>query len=150
MHGLHEAEHQAHPHIRTLAGGVGVGPGAAEAAAEDITEDVAQIHAAEAAAKAAEAAIEAARAARACAVAGIHARKAELIVPGALFLVAQHLVGLVHFLELGLGLLVARVQVRVILFGLLAVRFFQFIVAGDLRNAKDLVIIAFVCHKFLT
>ena len=99
MHGLHEAEHQAHPHVRTLAGGVGVGPGAAEAAAktaaEDIAEDIAQVHAAETAAKAAEAAAKAARAACARAVTGVHARKAELIIPGALFLVAQHLVGLV-------------------------------------------------------
>ena len=51
---------------------------------------------------------------------------AEAVVGGALR-VLQDVVGLVEFLEPGLGLLVARVAVRVMLHGQLAVGLFQIV-----------------------
>ena len=55
------------------------------------------------------------RTAGAAAKVGVHPRVAELVVPGPLLLVGEHLVGLVDLFELGLGVLVPGVQVRVVL-----------------------------------
>ena len=52
---------------------------------------------------------------------GVHSRMAELVILGPLVLVGQDLIGLVHLFELGLGLLVPGVHVRVIFLGQLAV-----------------------------
>ena len=85
-------------------------------------------------------------AAGARAVVGIDAGVAELIVPRPLLLIAEHLVGLVHLFELLLGLFVAGVQIGVVLFGLLAVRFLDLILRGALGNTQYLVVIAFFCQ----
>ena len=61
-----------------------------------------------------------------------HAGMAELVVTGAFFLVGQDLVSLVDLLKPGLGRLVARVQVRVVLFGQFPVGLFDLIVRGAL------------------
>ena len=50
---------------------------------------------------------------------------AEAVVGGALLRVREHLIGLVEFLELDLGVLVARVAVRMVLHGELAEGGFQ-------------------------
>lgn len=83
---------------------------------------------------------------------GVHPRKAKLIVLGPLLLVREHLIGLIDLFEPGFRRFVARVQVRVILFGQLPVSFFQFIVRGAFLDPQDLIVISFllVCHWFLT
>ena len=61
---------------------------------------------------------------------------AEAVVGGALLVVLQDVVGLVDFLELGLGLLVARVAVGVILHRELAIRLLQVVRARIPRHAQ--------------
>ena len=125
-------------------GRVGVAPLlTAEAAAEKAAENVAQI-----------AEVEACRAvapsgtAGTCAIAGIHAREAELVVPGLLIGIGQHLVGLVDLLELLLGLLVAGVHVRVVLPRQLFICLFDLVLRRALADAENLIIITFVfCHR---
>ena len=142
VHRLHKAQGQRHTHVRALAGAIGVAAAAgtaepAKTAAEDVAEDIAQIHAA---AKAAE------PAALACAIVGVHTGKAKLVVLGLLFGVGEHFIGLVGLLELLLCLFVARIQIRVVLFGYLAVSLFDLILRGALGNAQHLVVIALICH----
>src|SRR5699024_9556829 len=120
------------------AGALAAGTAAAEAAPEEGAEDVTQVDVAHI--EAAEAAEPAAGAAGA--EVGIHPGVAELVVAGALLLVGEHLIGLVDLLELGLGILVAGVQVGVVLLGLLPVGLLDLIVAGPLGHAQDLIIIA--------
>ena len=74
---------------------------------------------------------------------GVHPGVAELVIAGPLVFVGQDLVGLVDFLEVGLGLLVAGVQVGMVFFGQLPVCFFQFIVAGGLSHPQHLVVVTF-------
>ena len=69
-------------------------------------------------------------------------REAKLIVMAAFFLVAEHVVGFLHFLETRLGLLVARIAVRVILPGQLAVGPADLLLLGSLGNSQDFIIIA--------
>ena len=72
---------------------------------------------------------------------------AVLVIALALRGVAQHLVGLVDLLELGLGLLVAGIQVWVVLLGQLAVGLLDLIVRGGAVYAQHLVVISFIfCH----
>jgi hypothetical protein len=61
---------------------------------------------------------------------------AELVVEGALLLVAEHVEGGGDVLELLLRLLVARVDVRVVLLGELAVGLLDLVVAGRLGDAE--------------
>lgn len=103
------------------------GAASAKASAEEGAEEVAQVDVAHIR-KAAEAASEPA----ARIEVGVHARMSELVITGAFFLVGQDLVGLVDLLEPGLGRLVARVQVRVVLFGQFPVGLFDLIVRGAL------------------
>ena len=114
---------------------------APKAPAEDISEQVAQV-----AETAAETAAEAAGAGRAAAVAGVHARKAELVVALPLFLIGKHLVRLVDLLELGLGLLVAGVQVGVVFLCQLPEGLFDFFFAGALLQAQHFIVISFLCQ----
>ena len=81
-------------------------------------------------------------------IAGIHPGKAELVVAGLLIRVGEHLVGLVDLLELLLGLLVVRVQVRVVLPGHLLIGLFDLVLGRSLGDAQNLVVIAFLfCHR---
>ena len=127
-------------------GCVGVAPlGAAKAAAEEAAENVAQIAEVEA-----RRAVAPSGAACARPVAGVNAREAELVVPGLLVGIGQHLVGLVDLLEFLLGLLVAGVHVRVVLAGQLFICFFDLILRRALADAEDLVIISFFLSHKLT
>ena len=67
---------------------------------------------------------------------------AEAVIGRALLAVGEGLVGLVDFLELDLGLVVARVAVRVILHRELAEGGFQLRLGRRLRDAENLVIVA--------
>src|SRR5262249_8722589 len=68
--------------------------------------------------------------------------EAEAVVLLPLFLVAEDIVGVLDFLEPGLGLLVARVTVRMVLPRQLAVGAFDFVFAGAARHAEHFVGIA--------
>ncbi len=59
---------------------------------------------------------------------------AELVVQAALLFVGERLIGAVHVLEAGLGLLVARVFVGVELRGELAIRLLDLVVGGAGRD----------------
>lgn len=140
--GLLEAYVQRRAHALAAAGAVGIAPRAAAEAeyVSEAAENVAQI-----------AEITEAAEARAAVEAGVRVegRVAELVVLFALFLVGEHLVGLVRLLEALLAGLVVRVQVGVSGFGDIPVCFFYFIRRGALVNAEHLVIITFVCHIVL-
>jgi hypothetical protein len=62
----------------------------------------------------------ASKAATPAAKATLERRVAEAIIGGALLRILQAVIGLVDFLELRLGLLVARIAIRVVLHGQLA------------------------------
>src|SRR5262249_19763843 len=83
----------------------------------------------------------------AAAKAGPRLRGTETIVVSPLGLVAEHVVGVLHFLEAGLRLLVTRVAVRVILAGQLAVRFLDRLLRGVALHAECLVVIR---HRLAT
>ena len=131
----------AHAHALALAGGVRVAGLAAEAAeaAENVPKNIAEI------AKA----VKAAEAARAVSRVGIEGRMAKLVILLALFLVGEHLVGLVCLLEALLARLVAGVQVGVVGLGDLAEGLFDLVLCGALVYAEHLIVIAFFCHIFL-
>jgi hypothetical protein len=67
---------------------------------------------------------------------------AEAVVGRALLAVGEGLVGLVDFLELDLGFVVARVAVRVVLHRELAEGGFHLRFGGGSRDAENLIIIA--------
>ena len=69
-------------------------------------------------------------------------RMAEAIVGRPLLRVGEHLIGFVHLLELGLGVLVVGVAVGVKLHGLLAKGGFQRGLVGGFLDAQDFVIVA--------
>ena len=145
---LHKGQRNGNLHIRPLDRGVGVaGAGAAAKApkaapAEEALEDIADIVKAEAR----RSAVTAGPAAVRGGVARVDAGKAELIVPAALFGVGEDLIGLPGLLELGLGLLIPRVQVRVILFGQGTIGLFDLIIGGLAGHAKHLIVISFLCQ----
>ena len=112
------------------------------AAAEKILKDAATAAAAENFAKDIERIMKTA-ATTACPGARIKGGVAVLVVGGAFLRVAQDFVGMAEFLEIFLGNLVARVFVRVKFHGLLAVGFFDFVVARVLIDAENFVIVAF-------
>ena len=68
------------------------------------------------------------------------------IVSRALLRIGKNAVGLGRFLELLFGRVVARVAVRMVLHGKLAVGSFQFLIPGATSDAEHLIIIAF-CHR---
>ena len=114
-------------------------PAPAEMSAENIAELRENIlHREAAAAEAAETASAARRAA--------HAGMAELVVTGTLVGVRQHVVGFCCLLELLLGLLVARILVRVILNGSLAVGLLYFVGVSVLLDAQHFVVIPLFSH----
>ncbi len=135
--GLLKGQLQPGCHIVAPAGGTagGIGGGALAAAAENISENIPEIaKSAEAAPEAAEARVEI----------GIHTLMTVLVIAGTLIPVRQHLVGFSCLLELGLGLLVPGVTVRMELHCLLAVGFFDLVGAGILVYPQHLVVISFV------
>ncbi len=70
------------------------------------------------------------------------AGEAELVVVRLLLRVVEDLVGFLHFLVRGVGLLVARVAVRVILLRQLAVRLLNLLRGGGFRDAENFVGVA--------
>ena len=75
---------------------------------------------------------------------------AELIVHTPLFRVFEHFVGFVDILEFVFGLLVARVQVRVVLAGQLLVGSGDLVrTGGTLHAQKFVIILVFYCHDAL-
>ena len=74
--------------------------------------------------------------------------EAELIVLLSLLRVMQHVVSLGRFLELFLGFLVARISVRVILYGDFPICFLYFVLRGILAHSKNFIIISF-CHNLI-
>ena len=138
---LLKGDGKAHAQTLALLGGVAAARSAAaeaEAAAENVAQDVAQV---------AEIA-EAAEAAAAEAAVGVEGRVPVLVVAGLLVRVGQHLVRLADLLEALLACLVARMQIRVILLGQLAVGLLYFIVSGALAQSEHLIIIAFFRHFY--
>ena len=74
--------------------------------------------------------------------AGIGAGLAEAVILAALGLIAQNVVGRLNFFEASLGLFVARVAVRVILPGELAMSFLDLLLGGVALDPQGLVKIA--------
>jgi hypothetical protein len=68
---------------------------------------------------------------------------AETVIGGALVAVLEHVIGLVDFLELVLAFVVARIAIRVVLHGELAVRGLELDLGAGARDAQDFVIVAF-------
>ena len=71
---------------------------------------------------------------------------AELVILRALVGIGQHLVGLIDLLEALLAFLIARMQVRVVGLGLLAVGFFDLVLGCVLLDAEHFIIISFFSH----
>ena len=113
-------------------------PTAAETAAEERREYIFHIKAAETA-EAGEISVTGAARARLL--------MAEAVVLGALLGVGEHLIGLVDLLEFFLGVLVARVDVRVQLLGQFAVRRLDGGLVGRALDAEHFIIVAF-CQGF--
>jgi hypothetical protein len=67
---------------------------------------------------------------------------AEAVVLGPLLLVAEDVIGILHFLEAALGLLVAGIAVGMIFAGQLAVGLLDLVVCGVALDAQDVVVIA--------
>src|SRR5690606_2356630 len=65
----------------------------------------------------------------------------ELVVGGTLLIVLQDVIGLVNFLELLLGRRIARIAVRMILHGELAISLLDFIALRTSGHAQDIVIV---------
>ena len=128
-------------HRGALARRVGILLPSAAEAAEQVAEQIAQIE------RIAETAEAAERVAAAGAEVRIHARVAVLVVARLFLAVGKHLIRLVRFLKLFLGVFVAGVEVRVILLCNLAICFFDFVVARVFAHAEHFVIISFLCHK---
>ena len=133
-----EGNGQTHPQaLAPLGTGAGPGP-ASEASAEKAAENIAQV-------AEVKAAIEApAVPAVLGGVVGVHARKAELVIPCSLVAVAENLIGLIDLFEPGLSRCVAGIQVRVVLLGQLAVGFFDIRFRRALLDAQNLIIITFL------
>ena len=72
---------------------------------------------------------------------------AVTVVELAFLRIAQHLVGLGGFLELGLRLGIADVAIRMILHGQLAIGLFERVVVGVSRDAQNLVIVPLAGHS---
>ena len=139
---LFKGDVQAHAQVFAPARAAALGLPAAEAAAENIAEDIPEA-AAENVAKAAEAAETGAAGA---AGGRVERRMAELVILRALVGIGQHLVGLVDLLEALLAFLIARMQVRVVGLGQLAVGFFDLVLGCAFFNTEHFIIISFFSH----
>ena len=139
---LFKGDIQAHAQVFAPARAAALGLSAAEAAAEDIPEDIPEA-AAENVAKAAEAAETGAAGA---AGGRVERRMAELVILRALVGIGQHLVGLVDLLEALLAFLIARMQIRVVGLGQLAVGFFDLVLGCTLFDTEHFIIISFFSH----
>jgi hypothetical protein len=73
----------------------------------------------------------------------------ELIVGGPLLCIAQHLAGLLRFLELLLGLFILRIAVRMKLHGKAPVGLLDVDLGRILGNVEDFVVVA-LCHAVVT
>ena len=73
---------------------------------------------------------------------------AVLIIGCALFRIRQYRIGLPGFLELGFGVLVAWICVRMVFLGQLPVCFFDSGIIGVFIYAEHLIIISFFSHIF--
>ena len=138
---LHEGERDVDVNVVAADRRVGVAGSAraaktakAAAAAEKAVEDIADV---------AKVKAEAACTASAAAIARVDARMAKLVIARALLRVGEHRVGLVDLFKFGFCVLVSRIQVRVVLFGKLAVSLFQLVVAAALLHAEHFIIISF-------
>ena len=69
---------------------------------------------------------------------------AELVVPAALILIREHLVGLVDLLKFRLGVSVTGVEIGMILLRLLTVCFFYLVLSGIFADPEHLVKISFI------
>ena len=147
MGGFLKGQHHAGLNIVAFARGVGPGTGApaaktakaAETAAEQVAENIAKVHAAKPG--------PAETAAVFGGIVRVHAGKTKLVVPFALFRVGEDVVRLVDLLKLFLCGFIAGVQVRVVLFGELAVGALDFGVACIFADTQHLVIVSLVCHR---
>ena len=74
--------------------------------------------------------------------AGLRPGEAEAVVLFALGLVAEHVVGVLHFLEVGLGLLVAGIAVGMVFACEVAIRLLDLVGGGVLANTQHFVVIA--------
>ena len=79
----------------------------------------------------------------------VKGRMAELVILFALFFVREHLVGFIGLFEALFRGLVARMQIRMVLLGDLAVCFFYFICRGVLFDAQHFIVISFFSHAIL-
>ena len=68
---------------------------------------------------------------------------AEPVIGGALLRVLERVIGLADFLELGFGLVIARIAIRMELHGELAISALEGTVIGALLAAENLVEVAF-------
>ena len=75
---------------------------------------------------------------------------AELLIAGPLVGIGEHLIGLAHLLELGLGPRIAGVHIRVVLAGQLAKSPLNGVIVGPAINAQHLEVIAVAvgAHRF--
>src|SRR5687768_2219754 len=71
---------------------------------------------------------------------------AILIIFFPFFRIAEHLICFIDLLELEVGFLVVRIQVRMVLPGKFAVRFFNFFLCCILVKTKYFIVI-YVCHN---
>ena len=137
---IHEADPHVDPDIGPLHGSVVAASCAAAAAAEEVAEDIAEdiTHVA--------AEIETAKAASSAA-ALFEGCVAELVILASLIRIRQDRIGFGGLLELGLGILVSRIDIRVILLGQLPVGLLQVCFRRVSGNTEDLIIISFIfCH----
>ncbi len=113
----------------------------AEAAAKEAVENISEIKAAR---------TVRISAAYATAEIGVNPGKAKLVIPCALILIGKHLVGLVCLLKLNLGVLIARVQVRVILFRNFSVCFFYLVIRSTLLYTEHFIIVSLIVRHPLS
>lgn len=139
---LFKGDVQAHAQVFTAARAAALGLAAAEAAAENVAEAAAE-NVTEDIAEAAEAAKPGAAGA---AGGRVKRRMAELVILRALVGIGQHLVGLIDLLKALLAFLVARMQIRVVGFGQLAVGFFDLVLGCAFFDAEHFIIISFFSH----
>jgi hypothetical protein len=127
---LVEADLQVVAHVGTALATTRPAPGAAAGLAEEVLEDVRH--------EVGEVVAESGAARTAVG----EGRMAEAVVGRALLGVGEGLVGLVDLLELDLGLVVARIPVRVVLHRELAKGGFHFRIGRGPRDAENLVVVA--------
>ena len=145
---LVEVDFEAEGHVLAARGGVGVSAAlAAAASAEEVAEPAVSAAPSEEVAEHGEDVVHAhAAGAEPAEALPVHAGVSELVVALALLGVVEDVVRLGGLLELLLSGLVARVAVRVVLHGELAVCGLDFVRRGRLGDAEHLVVVALVSH----